>query len=186
MIPDSMKNGEIYIFGEIDDETVRPTISRLKYIHRHLPQDKPIRIFIYSSGGDLDAASAIIGEMELIKSSGRPIYTIGVGSVYSAAIFILAHGSRRFGYEYSSYMIHPCLYSVEENHKQNKEYVKFMDGYVNTFLVELALLCHKSDNKVELNKFMSNVDKGIWWSVEEAIENKLIESMWSINENNKQ
>lgn len=176
-----LKAGEILLVGEIIDDTVYEVIPKLRYINRHLAKEKPILFFIHSCGGDVDSAAAIIGEMDNIKGTGREIYTIGMGQVASAAIFILARGTRRFGYEYSSYMIHPCSYSANDSHKQNKQFVSFMDKYWNNLLVELALICDKKKN---LTKFIAEVEANIWLDYESAVKFKLIEGQWPTDASN--
>lgn len=179
---DLLKNGEINLIGDITDETIKYVIPRLRYLDRHLNKSAIIKLFISTSGGDLDAACAIADEIKLIRSRGRLIYTIGFGLVASAGIFILASGSKRYGYENSTFLIHSCSYSADEEHQHNKAFVLFMDQMWNTLLLELAILCEIKKPK-DQKEFMSQVKDNLWLNAESAIEFKLIEEKWENNEN---
>jgi ATP-dependent protease ClpP protease subunit len=179
---DLLENNEILIFGEIDKTLAFETICNLRWLSRNGDKDKPILIFINSEGGDVDAACSIMDEIRLLKSTGRTIYTIGMGEVASAAIFILMVGSRRFGYEHTSYMMHPCSYNGKEDyHQQNKSLVLFMDRFWDGLMVELAVACQTPPK--DIKKFTEKIKDTIWLDTESAIEFKLIEGVWPIDEN---
>src|SRR5687768_1353101 len=132
-----LKNNEILLFGEINKELAKEIITELRYLMHHGDKNRPILLYINSEGGEIDAACAIADEIQLLKSTGRSIYTIGMGEVASAAIFILVAGTRRFGYEHTVYMIHPCSYNGKDDyHQQNKEFVNFMDRFLNSLMLE--------------------------------------------------
>lgn len=64
---------------------------------------EPIKIYINTPGGDLDATFSIISS---IKISKTPVHTITIGTGYSGGFFIGICGHKRFGYPYSSYLFH--------------------------------------------------------------------------------
>ena len=66
-------------------------------------QREPIKIYINTPGGDLDAVFSIISS---IKISKTPVHTITIGTGYSGGFFIGICGHKRFGYPYSSYLFH--------------------------------------------------------------------------------
>ena len=64
---------------------------------------QPIKIFIDSSGGDVDAMRSIIDAIELSKT---PVTTINMCKAYSAAFEIFLSGHRRMCMPRARFMIH--------------------------------------------------------------------------------
>lgn len=93
--------------GDIDDMTL--DISH--YIRKWNREDrgkepekrKPIRILINSDGGSVDAVMNVIDTIRLSKT---PVYTIGLGRVYSAGGLLLMAGHKRYIFEHTSCLIH--------------------------------------------------------------------------------
>jgi len=93
--------------GDIDDGT----LEIAHYIRKWNREDcgleperrKPIRIFINSGGGSVDAVMNVIDTIRLSKT---PVYTIGLGRVYSAGGLLLMAGHKRYIFEHTSCLIH--------------------------------------------------------------------------------
>lgn len=67
----------------------------------------PITLTIASEGGDVDMAMAMHEALRIQRDrAGRRITTIGVGSVMSAAVLLLAMGSRRYVTQGTKIMVH--------------------------------------------------------------------------------
>jgi len=64
---------------------------------------KPIKIFIDSGGGDLDATFTII---DSIKMSKTPVWTINFGCAYSGGFFIFINGHKRFTTPLATFLYH--------------------------------------------------------------------------------
>lgn len=64
---------------------------------------KPIKIFINSDGGSVDTVLHVI---DMIRLSKTPIYTIGMGRVYSAGGLLLMAGHKRYIFSHTSCLIH--------------------------------------------------------------------------------
>lgn len=81
----------VYIEHEIDSLTPSFLDQRINYIV-DLSQDEktPITLKITSHGGDV---YGMFGVIDIIKGANMPINTLGVGSVFSAAAFILSSGT---------------------------------------------------------------------------------------------
>lgn len=63
----------------------------------------PIKIYIDTPGGDIDAVLNIISAIQI---STTPIYTITYGCGYSGGFFIGINGHKRYGFPNSSYLFH--------------------------------------------------------------------------------
>lgn len=94
------------------DEEVTPYLLELvKYIIRWNKEDankpvkkrKPIRIFFFSPGGDLDINYALI---DTIKMSKTPIYGINIGQCASAAAYIFLSCHKRYMLPHAYFILH--------------------------------------------------------------------------------
>lgn len=102
-----LKNREIEWNGDIEDGT----LDIAHYIRKWNREDrgiepekrKPIRILINSDGGSVDVVMNIIDTIRLSKT---PVYTIGLGRVYSAGGLLLMAGHLRYIFEHTSCLIH--------------------------------------------------------------------------------
>lgn len=142
MIPESIENLQLpnpslatYWRNEderifwIEDEITSDLFEFSKQIVRFNKEDKgvsvedrkPIKFFIDSPGGDLDATLAFIG---LIGISKTPIWTINAGSAYSGAGLILMSGHKRFALPNSQALIHTGSGSLGGTYDQTTEQMK--------------------------------------------------------------
>ena len=94
------------------DEEVTPFLLELvKYIVRWNAEDaglpteerKPIRIFFFSPGGDLDINYALI---DTIKMSQTPIIGINIGQCASAAAYIFLSCHKRYMLPHAYFILH--------------------------------------------------------------------------------
>lgn len=100
----------LYLTTEITHEhaiAFSDVIRFWNYIDRldNIPEDEriPIKIYIDTPGGDLDATFSIIDSIKLSKT---PVWTITIGSGFSGGFFIGIVGDKRIGYPNSSYLFH--------------------------------------------------------------------------------
>lgn len=102
-----LKNREILWNDDIDDATIDIAL----YIKKWNDEDKdlaiedrqPIKIFINSDGGYV---AAVLHVIDMIHLSKTPVYTIGMGRVYSAGGLLLMAGHKRYIFPHTSCLIH--------------------------------------------------------------------------------
>lgn len=102
-----LKRREILWNTDIDDSAVDVAL----YIRKWNMEDsginpeerRPIKIFINSDGGSVDTVLHII---DMIRLSKTPVYTIGMGRVYSAGGLLLMAGHKRYVFPHTSCLIH--------------------------------------------------------------------------------
>ena len=102
-----LKKREILWNDDISDATIEIAL----YIKKWNDEDKgidpmerkPIKIFINSDGGNVDMVLHII---DMIRLSKTPVYTIGMGRVYSAGGLLLMAGHKRYIFPHTSCLIH--------------------------------------------------------------------------------
>lgn len=125
-------------------------------------QRKPIKIFINSPGGDLDATLAFIG---LVGLSKTPVWTIDAGWAFSAAGLILMSGHKRFALPNTECLIHSGSGGVQGTYEQNVEQMKNYKALI-TKMRDFILEQTKIDPKL----FKKNSTKDWYISTEEMLE----------------
>lgn len=102
-----LENRVLSIECEIGQELLEFSRMIIKWNEedKDIPIDerKPIKIRIFSYGGELDACFSFISIMKLSKT---PIWTYNMGVAMSAALLILLAGSKRFCLPMSTALIH--------------------------------------------------------------------------------
>ena len=97
---------DIYLIGDIEKDTARTCIERL----RELANDssKPITIYINSAGGNVTDGLAIHDSIRHVVSRGVEVTIIVQGMAYSMGSIVLqaASDGRRFAFPHSWIMIH--------------------------------------------------------------------------------
>jgi len=97
---------DVYLIGDIEKDTARTCIERL----RELANDssKPITIYINSAGGNVTDGLAIHDSIRHVVSKGIEVTIIVQGMAYSMGSIVLqaASDGRRFSFPHSWIMIH--------------------------------------------------------------------------------
>ena len=85
-------HGIMVLMGLINEDTVKPVVEWILHEnHVRIRKFKELLLMICSDGGEISTAFALI---DVIKSSGIPIKTVGLGSVSSAGLMIFLSGTR--------------------------------------------------------------------------------------------
>lgn len=99
-----------------------------------IEEREPIKILIYTYGGDLQAAYSLISTIE---SSLTPVITINMGLAMSAGMLILVAGNKRYATRRSQALIHKgsggmegTFDQMEEFQKSYKKTVEEMKNYI--------------------------------------------------------
>lgn len=104
---EDLDNRCIWVVGEIGSELLDLTSKIMKWNaeDRLTPVEEriPIRIYIFSPGGDLAVTMNTVSVMRMSKT---PIYTYNMGECFSGAFVLLIAGHKRFALPYSRAMCH--------------------------------------------------------------------------------
>lgn len=115
---------EIFVDGEIEEDFG----NWFTKVHRYLVSKSkdPIVVWLNTPGGSVEAMLAFY---DLVKTSPVEIYTIGVGSVCSAGVLMLACGNKRMVTENCVLMTHEHrgLSDLDLRHSEAKERRKYED-----------------------------------------------------------
>ena len=108
---------------------------------------KPIKIFINSDGGSVDTVLHII---DMIRLSKTPVYTIGMGRVYSAGGLLLMAGHKRYIFPHTSCLIHDgssgAIGSIGKM-LDNLEFTKELERRVKEFILSSTRISKKLYDK---------------------------------------
>jgi ATP-dependent Clp protease protease subunit len=174
-----LKDRSVFLFGDIDEGLAFSIIKNLRYLSK-LSAD-PIKIFIHSNGGCVDAGAAIVDEMNLLKDSGIDIKTIVQGKAFSYASFISALGTQgsRYATPNSSFMLHEASTELPQDYLgKQEEYTKYVKKQMEVIMKMVATACGKGSAK-KYPLFIKDVEKSIWLQSQEAIKYGLIDEIWT-------
>ena len=161
-----LKSRSVLLSGEINKRLAERVIKQL--ILLEADAEDPIRIFIDSPGGDVDAGYAIF---DMLRFVTPPVVTIGMGLVASAAAVVLlaAPRERRVGLPNSHYLIHQPLSGIRgvateiEIHARELEKLR---SKINQMIAE--------ETGQSLEKVERDTDRDYWLNADEAQEYGLV------------
>jgi len=170
----NLDSGNIFLFGEIDDENSQQAIEQLLYLNsKKRARPKTITVWINSPGGLLQPAYAMVDIFGKLKSQVR---TIGIGTVESAAAFVLMGGTKgqRLLSRYASVMIHEYFWSNSgsfteikgrqiEIENTRKRQVQFISEYSGKTLAQAG-------------KFLRHEE--VWLCAEEALKHGIVDNIY--------
>jgi ATP-dependent Clp protease protease subunit len=160
-----LQNRRIYIFDDIEAETVSTVI---KALHMFNDQDlvAPIEIYIRSDGGVVEDMFALY---DAICQSEAPIHTIGVGCVASAACLILAAGHSRFATENCTMMHHLSKQGKDDSADERE--VEAQAGAMKRLAERTYILLAKHSKKTAKTWKREAERKGeVWMDSKEMLE----------------
>lgn len=126
---------------------------------------KPIKLFIFTDGGDVNAALSLI---DVIEQSKTPVYTINAGLACSAGLLILLAGHKRFCYKRSLALIHSGSGQIGGTFEQteaNMAMYKSIIAMIQSFILERSSIDAKTFNKKKSREWylfaQDQIDNGI-------------------------
>jgi len=174
-----LKNREIWLDTDVDVEA--GTLIFIKQIIRWNREDlgkpieerKPIFLYCFSFGGDLDICNSII---DTIECSNTPVYTVNVGRCMSAAAYIYLAGKKRYAFSKSYFLFHQGSGSLTGNYSE-------VDSQMEDYKKKVSALTglmkkYTSYTEKEIQK---NIKKEWYVSSQEALGNgvcdKIVENL---------
>lgn len=150
----------ILIYGEINQDLAREVTSQLLLLAAM--SDEPIKIFINSQGGHVEAGDTIHDMIQFVKPE---VIVIGTGWVASAGItiYLAAEAENRYSLPNTRYMIHQPAGGVRgqgtEIQIEAKEIVRMRER-VNRLIAEATGQTYE--------KVSQDTDRNFWMSASEA------------------
>jgi ATP-dependent Clp protease protease subunit len=157
-----LKRREIFLWGEISDETAEAIVKRILYFDGQ--SDDAITLYINSPGGVISAGLAIYDAMQKARSD---IATVCMGQAASMGALVLCAGTRgkREAWEHARVLIHQPLISGN------------MFGPASDLQIQAEEMLHVRDNLNEIlahhtgqtvKKITEDTDRDYFMSAEEA------------------
>ena len=161
-----LQTRSIMLSGEIDKESAEKVVKQLLILEAE--SDEPIKVFINSPGGDVDAGFAIYDMAKFVKNE---VYMIGMGLVASAATLVLlaVPAERRLGLPNSSYLIHQPMSRMEGVATDIEIYTKQLERTRDRLN---HIVATQTGQPIEV--VMKDTDRDYWLDAQEAITYGLI------------
>lgn len=134
------------------DESILEVSKLIMYFNKRdqdVPAEerKPIKLLLYSYGGDGQACFSLL---DVIGLSKTPVYTYNMGVAMSAGLLILLAGHKRFCLKNSTALAHSgsggASGTFEQTEAQMKDYKRFVDTMRN-YIIERTNIDVKTFNK---------------------------------------
>lgn len=169
-----METRTIILSGEVDKDLAEKVVTQLLLLED--AGDDPIKVFIDTPGGDVDAGFAIFDMMRFVKPD---VYTIGMGLVASAGALVLlaAPKEHRLAFPNSHYLIHQPLSGIRGVATEIEIHAKELEK----LRVKLnQLISEETGQKIE--RVEKDTDRDYWMNAEESITYGLISKIISKRE----
>lgn len=134
------QNRVFFIDYEIEEDyrlmELAKTIIRMNIEEKDIPEKelKPITLYVFSYGGDLDLSTAFC---DIVEMSRIPIITVCAGVAMSAGFLIFLSGKRRYATKQSVFLAHQgsaafsgSAAEIEESQKNYKRMLDKMEEYI--------------------------------------------------------
>lgn len=155
-------NRTILIYGEINQDLAKEVTSQLLLLESL--SDEPIKIFINSQGGHVEAGDTIHDMIKFVKPE---VKIIGTGWVASAGItiYLAAEKENRYSLPNTRYMIHQPAGGVQgqstEIQIEAKEIIKMRER-INRLIAQATGQTYE--------KVSQDTDRNFWLGVDEAVD----------------
>lgn len=158
------KHRELYLFDEVNSETVRTLIEEFRELDRD-KKKRPIHLLMNSPGGDLSSGFALI---DVILNSKCDVYTYAFGEICSMAPAIFVAGDKRFITEHTYVMLHPVSGGAID-------YVEFMKSRIKNIEAAEKMYDDYFMARVQLPKKLYDKAKytELWLTSQEALKYKI-------------
>lgn len=166
----------IFLTEEITQEHANSVFEIIRFWNGidamdEIPQEErePIKIYINTPGGDLDATFSIISS---IKTSKTPVHTITIGTGYSGGFFIGICGHKRFAYPYSSFLFHEgSSMDGGDAHKfiQRTDFYKKQLGRLKNLVVNSTKITPKEYDEYRKDDWFMEPDDALKYGVIDEI-----------------
>lgn len=168
------ENRVLHLYGEVDSDNISNIIKSIYYLDS-LGND-PIELFISSFGGSVYDMFALY---DVTRSTKCAIHTVGVGYIMSAAVLLVAAGTkgRRYSMPHCSYMIHEGCTEFGAGrltaHRKAAEHFKQLD---DTWFELMAK--HTSLSEAQWKR-KCNIVGDYYFTADQAIEFGVVDHLWS-------
>lgn len=171
----------IYVMGEIDSWLLEISkiiqLANIEDAGKAVEERKPIKIFIFSPGGEDQATWNFI---DFVAASKTPVWTINAGICMSNGLSLLVAGHKRFALRHSSGMYHSGSGGIQGTKEQLDAASKYIASQDKMYEQWFVNHCHVDQ------KLFNRKKKSDWYmTAEEMLEygmvDKIIDSLDEVN-----
>lgn len=130
---------------------------------------KPIKLLLYSYGGDGQACFSLL---DVISLSKTPVWTVNMGVAMSAGLLILLGGHKRFCLKNSTALAHSgsggASGTFEQTEAQMKDYKRFVETMRN-YIIERTNIDTRTLNKYKSKEWYLYADEQVKYHVVDKI-----------------
>ena len=169
-----LKQRQIFLWGQVDDESAEDIVSKLLYLESVKPGEK-ITFFINSPGGMVTSGFSIMDTMDLISS---PVATVCMGLAASMGSILLSAGEKgqRTIFPYGEVMIHqPSIGSLRGQASDLEIHAKQIVKTKNLSAEILAKNCGRSVDEV-----LKDFDRDYWMNANESVSYGIVDAIYSM------
>jgi len=163
-----------FLVGSIESDNI---MNAIKWIYQANQNDKvegPINLYINSEGGQVCDAYALI---DVMRSSRKPVATIGMGVICSAAFMILAAGAkghRKLG-KNTSVMMHQLNHDWGGNYSDLKSLGAEID-YHHKRMIKILEESTGLDKQGVQDNFLRPTDR--WFTSQEVVKLGVVDKIF--------
>lgn len=143
----------------------------------HPEERKPIKLLVYSYGGDGQACFSLL---DIIAISKTPVYTYNMGVAMSAGLLIILAGHKRFCLKNSTALAHSgsggACGTFEQTEAQMKDYQRFVQT-MRDYILERTNIDVKTFNKYKNKEWYLYAEDQIKYHIVDKIIDDISEIM---------
>lgn len=147
---------------------------------------EPIKIYINSLGGSLDAAITILNAIEISKT---PVFTFNIGTVYKESFLIYLAGHKRYAYPNSMFMYTDSIYPVNSESNENESSFYCETDAQNELTNNMREFFIDRVSSINENQYNKHIKSNWWFTATEAqkahIVNEISKNHYYTKKNNR-
>ena len=171
----------IYVVGEIDEWLIEVSkiiqIANIEDTGKPVEDRMPIKIFIFSEGGEDQAAWNFV---DFVTASKTPVWTINAGICMSNGLSLLLAGHKRFALRHSTGMYHSGFAGLQGTKEQvdaATKYIAMQDKMYEKWLMERCNIDQKLFNRKKKMDWYLTADEMLEYGMIDKIIDDLDEVM---------
>lgn len=168
-----LDNRILWVDGEIDITLLEITrlIMYWNIQDKGIPVEerKPIKLFIFSPGGNLAETMHACSIMQMSKT---PVWTVNMGMAMSGGFLLLINGHKRFTMPYARAMFHRGSGGAAGTYGQAEDAMKDYNAQMND-MQNLVL----ERTKISKQAFSKHKDRDWYFGAEEQVKNGVVDEI---------
>ena len=162
------------------DETILEVSKLIMYFNKldkdiPIEERKPIKLLLYSYGGDGQACFSLL---DVIALSKTPVHTVNMGVAMSAGLLILLAGHKRFCLKNSTALAHSgsggASGTFEQTEAQMKDYKRFVET-MRSYIIERTNIDTKTLNKYKNKEWYLYSEDQVKYHIVDKVVEDIIE-----------